>query len=394
MTPRKALTQHPIYQELLDIGRRQKTIRPDAFAADSHLLASPEVRRRCDINPTDAELQHAASEALHDAINHIVSLQTRAVAEAALCSSKRYEGKQITERIHEMPGMTIDIFRYQREHAFEEIVQFLTREVVAAKPHQSDTGRRSGHTSATARVEDELTLLVDHAASLHYAGLAVLFVETFDAELRAKDIPLGRHAPRGSFPLTTYFLEVILRFTYCVYGNATTKEAITDADVVLADRFLKSCSHFVHFQNFPGTKLAALWHKAAYATPLSPSKVKKEDKKAFRAGGWGDLSYVSSDVIHGLEYWLHSTAARKEMGKGSDRLAEVISAAGLLAQVLNRQIAITEPVFSKARRSAEKAIATCYGFDDWAPVAGGKSLRDRALSCLDSGGMTLTGLQD
>jgi hypothetical protein len=164
---------------LIALGRSERTIRPDALVKYSDLLTCADVQRRAPPGADDPTLALYAHEALLAAIKSVTPAATRAIAEAALCSDERYEGRQIKERLPMLPGVSRSTFKERREDAFEQIIRYLTQP--ALRSHAVSTREIN--------LDDEVgpprsPRVPQLAATLHYFALLPLFEAQFNRLLR------------------------------------------------------------------------------------------------------------------------------------------------------------------------------------------------------------------
>jgi hypothetical protein len=182
-----AVKHSPLYKELEQIGRNEKTIQPAALVTYEYLLTCEQVRMRLERNPNDAPA-NLAHEALLEGIDHIVNADLRLTAEAALAATPEFEGQSVTKRKdlldenHGIKGYTYDNLRLE---ALEFIHNWLAtpprpaprwkhrralRELWPAAEHYSEGSRKVG------------LYYAESAMRFYHAGLASLFADQFDSE--------------------------------------------------------------------------------------------------------------------------------------------------------------------------------------------------------------------
>jgi hypothetical protein len=126
-----------LYQALLAIGRKEKSISPLVLRKYDVLLRSKEVRRRAQFPTDPASLAEAASEALKTIVDGIGEPIPRLIAQAALCTEPQYIGLRITQRedkLAELPDqISKEMFKYHRHKVLVSIVDILESEPVAVK---------------------------------------------------------------------------------------------------------------------------------------------------------------------------------------------------------------------------------------------------------------------
>ena len=185
----------PLFDELMAIGRFEKTIRYQALHGYVHLLGCPDVRQRGGDTTDESILAQHASEALRDAIADIVSPQQRLIAEAALATRPPFEGLNIDERVHELTGLSQHQFTYGRRQAFRKIVKRLEHTAptsAAATPPAMPTANAPilradapppPQSQPNTHRQRNLDLLGHTpAVALHYAAVATLFTLRFTAD--------------------------------------------------------------------------------------------------------------------------------------------------------------------------------------------------------------------
>jgi hypothetical protein len=167
--------ERALYNELLEIGNKQRCIAPHALAGYPTLLKTSEVQRRAGRHPTSNALTLAASEAIADAIASIVNPRDRLIATAALGASPEFAGELMKTRLEAVArlpdGCNIDAFKRGRRRAFQRIADYLER------------GERQADSLTTSQIEvsvsaiaayDYVAQLDDDAERLHLAGLTLL----------------------------------------------------------------------------------------------------------------------------------------------------------------------------------------------------------------------------
>lgn len=394
--------QHPLYLELVSIGRRERSIRPNALLGYKHLLNCEEVSRRA-LGITDPQLraQHA-SLALHDAIRILTSKLTREMAEVALCAAPEFEGLQVTERLHKLPGITENIFKYRRRLAFQAIIMYLTTPSSTehlgpqrGAPPSSSPARYIAHTSYPEYYE----VLTRKAAAIHYAGLATLFAYDFDDELRLSEIrvgPLdtpiywtlgsnGRSGPFWGpplFPYTTlidYLFEEYVRFAFdqiaYQYLTRPSKSVPSDGIHLLKD----------------------LWHEITDSSPARPSGITDEEAQTISATAPLGLQSDAIRRHYRTSWWpwcvgrgLFRDDSNPMLAKSRTKedfvqaITPMTACSGAFVHIFESYINFESPIHSNARLKVRKVLTSRYDFDEWAPIMDGKPLVHRLDTYLDS----------
>lgn len=127
------LKGNELYKQLGEIGRR-KSLEPARLIAYKAILDSPEVQRRVSDSATPLDRGEAARQAILDAVSDIKDNKTeRSIAEAALCTDKRFVGKSVNDRkamLETTDGISRDVYKDKRPSAVGQVVAYLS----ASKP--------------------------------------------------------------------------------------------------------------------------------------------------------------------------------------------------------------------------------------------------------------------
>jgi hypothetical protein len=392
----KTYVKDPIYPELLAIGRKDKTMRAEALEKHQHLRGSPEVLRRAGSETSRAQLAAYANQALRDAISSIPVRLTKEVAEAALCvkdaedEDKDYEGLDISQRLQKMPGITLNIFKYQRGLAFKIIIDFLRRDIPPAGAIEKgdDSGTSKGAKTQDRRdsYRDDLEKLAQRAAALHYAGLGALFAYGFDEELRANNITIW--SLDVAFPRTTLDDYLFMRYVDFVYGSN------------------------LNYIGFPPRRskplptdvvelLFSLHQVIADGSPVGPHGLTEKQRLDLNAHKPFGLDSDVAREIYKTKWhpWCcgeRSLGTTPRRGPGSkahfvEMVTPITAASGLVVRTVAQHFRLNAPVHAEARLLTHKALANNYQFDEWTPILDGKSLRYRADTYFDIEGPLLTG---
>jgi hypothetical protein len=366
-------TQSPLYLELSAIGSKDRTIRPEALAKYDHLLSCPEVQRRAGLGADRTTLATHAQKALQEAIAGIVTPLTRSVAEAALCA-KGYEGLQVTERIHKMPGMTPNIFKYRRQLAFRHIIEFLTQPALAG-PYASED--QTGSSSIrTYTFPPYFTIMGNLSAMLHYACMASIFTICFDEELTTNNIrgwSLGSIARRA--PLNYYVFENCVRFVYSPINDWLSESQTAKYLATSVIETLQSYSQILA------------------DSPIGPRYVEDYQKESLCGhilGGDSRDGTIREVYLAKWQEWYMSVGGPGETSFPTKTAESMAGVSGAFVLLLSRHTGFDEPVKNQARLRAHKAIANCYDIDEWAPIVNGRSLRFQADTFFDSRSPELT----
>jgi hypothetical protein len=182
----------PLLQELEEIGRHEKCLRPAALAGYPHLLSCPEVSRRAKQDKNRTPADHA-SAALHDAIKEIVDATDQLIACAVLCAKPEYEGQPVADRkdfLEKHHYIPTHVYRDRRPRILTWILHYLDPLYVETSEPSNKEEALSADTSETAKWPytglRDMTL---RAASLYYLSLATLFVASQDSKTFQSNTP-------------------------------------------------------------------------------------------------------------------------------------------------------------------------------------------------------------
>lgn len=127
MTLAELLAQDPLYGELGEIGRKQKSLEPTGLLSYEEVLSCPEVTRRSGPEATQFDLARHARQALLDAVASITDQRDNLIAEAALCTTELFIGKDVNQRkaLLRKNGISSDMYKERRPYVLGCIINFL-----------------------------------------------------------------------------------------------------------------------------------------------------------------------------------------------------------------------------------------------------------------------------
>jgi len=333
------------------------------------------VRTRADGASDANTLAVHAQAALLDAIASIIDPRDKEVAEAALCSNETYEGLPVFERRHKMEGLTEKKWDYRRLKAFKEIIDYLSRPYVAPgktdQPSKGEIGRP--RTADDERMNRRISTFVRAALQLHYAALSALFVQDIKTFVRIRP-------QTGMTPDEVYQDYIFDTYVAFMYGSG----------YLTIKPYIKS-------QGWPTRRIPiALYDELGDAAPIgrhasilglagshtqAPGDIERELRQ--RASDDYDREWVSWYKKHCSAYGACSRQSS---------LVPFVAISGAIELELSRHFGLKRRLLHKKERlNALKLLAFQYsGIDDTVPVAGGLSMRQRAIAYFDVNSALLT----
>jgi hypothetical protein len=388
------LAQHPLYRELLSIGRHQRSIRPEALFAYPQLLGCAEVARRMPRSADPTQLAVAASGALREAVETIIVPDTRTVAEAALCVTPEFEGLQIAARVHKLPGIDDSSFKRQRRRAFAQIIAFLTRRTSANPLSMASPLGSPGsfpvaeHQKDDAAFVSHVTALAASAARVHYAGLGMLFVHHLDDQLSRQGYRLKRRRQRqrsesiGNAAIGAHFFAACVEYFYLSFSPGTPPYFF---DACFADEFVLECNRVGFLDSATADELVALWRMGPQATPLAHPHVTLQERGSLvvAANGLRLSDYMSLFRPKGRwQQWLDGVSLGVLEGPFTNVVARLVSTSGMFGRTLGRDFEIPTDTYTHARQRTVTAIEDSYWHVDAENIVSDKSLTYTAESYL------------
>jgi hypothetical protein len=364
-------TVHPLYRALLAVGTKEKSIAPSAVRKYGALLNSEEVRRRAGPDADVDERARHASEALHAIVDGIAERIPRLVAQAALCTDQKYQGLRVTQRQAQLcalqESISEDMFKYHRRKVFESIVLNLeTASVPSEAPVIAETPTTSLQSSSDA--DKNFTWLARAAAYLHYMMLTAIFIAEFEPKLRRRE-------------------------GHPYWGDAQVQMACEARTFESFVAFEFACRYLKDAQKacpLPSTDLRVLKLLIRTIKEYGPPFTSAD--RDVLAWGFDAEGKYREITLRAWEPWFFD-GPFGALGNLPDipTLEPIAAKTGAFALIISRHIALREPVFSDARRLAQKALAYDYSFDEFAPLFDGKSLRQLADTYFDRASATLAG---
>jgi hypothetical protein len=375
-----AFRKHPLFKVLLDIGGKDRSLRPSVLGKYDPLLRSAEVQRRIRAATDGSQPDVLAHKALLDAIETLPKGTRHTVGEAALCATDAYENLLLERRIEllEKDTITKDMFRYHRDEAFREIIEYLSRPSMAADEPKQAVAPFKGKRQDLTGDEWLMVRFADVAQSaihLHYAGLAVLFDQDLSYFLARKNIRPSQVTERAS---------VNLPFTDWVFKRYT--------DLLYNSGYVGLEEHITSWGRPTGHAVKWLFEQLGDATPVGPRSV-PDDRTPTRSGHTPEehqLLRLAEFAYH--KHWLPWYLKNCEKSSRESALVPIVAMSGAIEFTLTRHLGLQASVLhEKARLAAQKSLASYYiRIDDLAPLAGSLSLRQRADAYFDVQGALLT----
>jgi len=363
---------------LLAIVRHDRAMRPAVLLQYPELLGCAEVERRAPPGADAPTLALYAHEALLSAIGSVAPPATRAIAEAALCSTERYEGLQIKERLAMLPGVSRSAFKERREQIFEHIIRYLTQPT-----------RQSHAVSTHAYVTDDESAVPRSprvpqlAATLHYVALLPLFT----AQLTHLLSQLGLLERAG------YDTPISADFNRFVFDQYMAFISIPP-DVVDTE--------LAHLPELAQRLILRDIANIGRSTPLGTRTVSAEEASELKWYTCGvaleSTAAAAVDRLYETKWFSWYTLVCQSMSGRESALVPVIAATGALLvgweQSGSDGAEMVQRMRTDARRVAHKLIGSHYPLlDVVAPIAGTLSTLQRldAFMDLESADLTDTG---
>ncbi len=320
-----------------------------------------------------------AREALISAIETIVVPLDKEVAQAALCSTKDYEGLTIKERLPKLPNMSLSSFKYHRSKAFTVIVRYLTR-APASEPKQAvePFSPRRHDLKDNELLLREIVHYVLLTLRLHYAGLTALFCQDLEAFLSSQgilDIQLAK--PFFNDQISGYIFSCYIQLLYWPHRANLDRE--------------------LNARGGPSwLGVDTLLDRLGDLTPLGPQTLPEDatlempsytpEEKQRRRLRLAERAYKTH-----WKPW-YSTNCRLASTSPESALVTIAATSGALASLLiGRNKLRAGPLHKQARLAAQKTLSGYYSkIDDTAPLAGNLSLRQRAEAYFDIQSVLLT----
>lgn len=355
-----------LYDELLKIGRDERSIRPTALSGYTRLLNSYEIRRRAKRSIDREVLSRHASQALKELVKGFAQQAPPRylVVKIHFGMARGYKNMNVTEREEAFASKeshSRGTFKYHRKAALESIAKAL--EPGTANPFDIEHS-----TSMSAHVvldEDPIRGIIlqlfKAAAGLHYALLASLFTEHFNEKFYDKGNYVSKQCYRAirteawSACYNRAFDDFLWfsAYVYKIRDNATL------ADVLPSDA---------------SDSLIVLLTKTQETMPV----VSKIICEIYELGlishlGGNDADREIVDVFRKWQKWYSGEAFDVDVAAVS--LESVVARTGAIIALIASHMEFDEPAIANARRSAHKTLAYYYDYDENAPLFDGRSLR-------------------
>lgn len=339
-----------LYDTLGAIGANERTLRSYALERYSVLLNTPEVQRRAGHHATSGQLAEAANVALTGAIAEIVVPRDRLVAEAVLCATDSFEGKSVEERKTFLESecsplrVSENEYRRARERILIRLACHLLRS--AGMVSTKSVSATDGQIKPLSEAVRHLNYLGEEAVSLHYAGLANLFM--FHAIFFLDKVNL----PWENFLLSEEPRRYVLNHYFsCAYADLkrpSTLSALPGSDRQSLRKLLQKLRDSGPFD---ATRTESI------VNDMTETRHLLEDPELdLRWAGWFQRAVCTAK------------------GKEHSEFETIINVAGEIARLIGQHVQYQAPVFGIARATAHKRIALQYPFDEWLPLVNGQSL--------------------
>lgn len=343
-----------IVDELIKIGKDRKPLESKDLTKYRTLLNSQEVLERAPDNADDAQLAKCAAQALEDFITKIEDDGEREAIQAALVTSKKFANKTITSRRPRY--LTESTFKRIRTRQFYEIAKFLCgglpQNTLDASIVVTDTER--------AYIAYGLDCLARAAVTLHFAGLACLFIHAFDASHKPHEPALVQpdHLACTEHCLLS-LLHLLDRANYWRTIPPQARSSTIDSLPPARDRYLTSLIDEVR----------DCW------TLVEGRPTKRQLSFTFASvlGLGGDLYFLDlySDI------WVPWYRRNLPHGNEPAGIELLTAKSGLLSEALYPYCKVTRLV-GNALDLAYRALAHYYGRSLHDVIADGRTLQDHA----------------
>jgi hypothetical protein len=193
--PGDDIKYEPLYQALAALGTKHQSMKLAVLKRYTVILKAPEVRRRAGRKTSFDQLAAAAHAAIIAAIDEMGNARIKEAAEATMCTSPKYEGSKVGQRICRLEKSYSDLdregFKYARLVVLKRIYHYLTREPspdndwLASGYSQGWPMHPAGWEVAPALLPT-LGRLRFRIAQLHYGALGTTFVTRFNDRVLAE----------------------------------------------------------------------------------------------------------------------------------------------------------------------------------------------------------------
>lgn len=195
------IKENPLYIELGEIGRQEKSLQPAALLNYETLLHCTAVNRMVAASATDLQRARAASRAIKQIVDDIADPGDSRIAQAALCTVDKYVGATVDDRkslLDREYGITAERYGQRRQFVVASVVDALEEPRPDRPKRIPDPGRDDpvGY--------NRLCLWRD-AFTLHCSGLASLYVME-NPEMGLGEHPAVEACSKSLFDALTIFL--------------------------------------------------------------------------------------------------------------------------------------------------------------------------------------------
>jgi hypothetical protein len=315
----------------------------------------------------------------------------------SLLAVNGFQGLAVKERLaalERMPqGCSPDGFKRRRKRVLEEIARFLLRDTAmtvryAELPNETPDPGIDNYDKAA-------THLIDMAAAsteLYYAGLTSLFAREFfltlihDKHFRY----IGRHAFPG---FGEYLFDAYSEFYMTTWVGLFPQEPSLDGEQPpdfakelgrpAYDRLRQLVKQVVDCGPLSSAKHYRLLHVYAVSRFIVGGKARFVQTNAMYEDVW--MPWYCGQFTNSI-VWPQAGQRNLDLRQPTD-IELFVGLARDIQATISSCVDPGRPIIAVARQRAHKMIAAYYEIDEWLPLIGGQSLRERADRFFDQRGI-------